>query len=111
MAAEWQHGLFGCFDNFTVCIITYIVPCYTAGKTAESVGDSCLLCGLMGCFPFVDFVSAAMIRGKVRDQKGIEGGFLSDLILSFCCYCCVLAQAAQEVNALGGTQAQSISRS
>eukprot|EP00918_Siedleckia_nematoides_P049213 GHVU01107907.1.p1 GENE.GHVU01107907.1~~GHVU01107907.1.p1 ORF type:complete len:111 (+),score=14.34 GHVU01107907.1:99-431(+) len=110
MSAEWQHGLCGCFDNFTVCIITYVFPCYTAGKTGEAVGDSCLVCGLLACVPFVDFVAAAMIRGKVREQKQIEGGFLGDLVLSFCCYCCVLAQSAQEVNAMGN-QAQSISRS
>ncbi len=29
---QWKHGLCGCFDNCEICIITYFVPCYTAGK-------------------------------------------------------------------------------
>ena len=45
-AGEWSHGLCGCFDNFTVCIITYFLPCYTSGKNAEAVGESCLLYGV-----------------------------------------------------------------
>uniref|UniRef100_A0A1I8FPH0 Zf-ANAPC11 domain-containing protein n=1 Tax=Macrostomum lignano TaxID=282301 RepID=A0A1I8FPH0_9PLAT len=41
---EFQHGLCGCFDDCGLCIITYFVPCYTFGKNAEAVGDSCMLC-------------------------------------------------------------------
>ena len=27
-----QHGIFGCFDNCGICIVTYFLPCYTFGK-------------------------------------------------------------------------------
>jgi len=107
--AEWQHGLFGCFDNFSVCIITYFVPCYTAGKVAETVGDSCLLCGLVQMVPLANLIFGVILRGKVRDQKGIEGGMVGDLLSVWCCYCCAWVQAAQETNAMGG-QAQSMDR-
>lgn len=33
---QWKHGLCGCFDNCELCIITYFVPCYTAGKVCMS---------------------------------------------------------------------------
>lgn len=102
MPTEFQHGLFGCFDNCTVCIITYLIPCYTAGKIAEKTGDSCLLCGLVQLVPLANIVCNALVRQKVRDQKGIEGSLVSDILVSWCCYCCALAQEAQEVNALGG---------
>ena len=41
----WRSSLFGCFDDFGLCIITYIVPCYTFGKNAEAMGEDCLCCG------------------------------------------------------------------
>ena len=68
MAKQWSHGLFGCFDD---------CPCYTAGKNAEAVGESCVLCGL----PLVDLFSIAQIRSKIREQKGIDGTFVNDLIV------------------------------
>lgn len=104
---EWQHGLFGCFDNCMVCIVTYFVPCYSFGKVAESVGESCLLCGLVTFVPLVNIFCAAKIRGKVRENKGIEGGFVNDLLMSCCCFFCSVAQEAQEMNAVGS---QSITR-
>ena len=35
---DWQFGLFGCFGDFGLCIITFFVPCYTIGKNAEAFG-------------------------------------------------------------------------
>ena len=107
MSNQWQHGMFGCFDNFTVCIITYFVPCYTAGKTAETQGESCLLCGLAQMVPLLNIICNTKIRGKIRESKGIEGGLATDFLAHFCCYCCALTQEAQEVSSIGG---QSIAR-
>ncbi|KAI0209813.1 hypothetical protein LSAT2_005406, partial [Lamellibrachia satsuma] len=105
--ADWQHGLCSCFDNCLVCIITYIAPCYTAGKNAEAVGESCLMCGLVTFVPLLNIFCQAQIRSKIREQKNIEGGMIGDLLVHCCCPCCALSQEAQEVNALGG---QSIDR-
>jgi len=98
---SWEHDFCGCFDNCGICIITYIIPCYTAGKVAEKVGDSCCLCGLVLCVPIAGMVFGACIRKKVRDQKGISGTFCGDLMAWFCCPCCALVQEAQEVKAIG----------
>lgn len=101
-AGEWSHGLCGCFDNFTVCIITYFVPCYTSGKNAEAVGESCLLYGVGWLIPLVGECLAASIRSKIREQKGIEGSFLGDAAAHLCCPLCALAQDAQEMGSIGG---------
>jgi Cys-rich protein (TIGR01571 family) len=101
MSAAFQHGLFGCFDNCGVCIITYFVPCYTQGRVAEKVGESCLVCGLIQLVPIANIIFGAQIRGKVRSQKNIPGSFLMDLLTFWCCYCCSIVQEAQEVNAMG----------
>jgi len=67
--AEFQHGLFGCFDNCGVCVITYFVPCYTHGRIAEKVGESCLVCGLLQLVPVANWVTATIIRGEVRQLE------------------------------------------
>ena len=107
---DWQHGLFGCFDNCGVCVITYFVPCYTAGKNAETVGENCLLCGLVLLVPLANIFFPATIRQKIREQKGIEGGFVGDLLTHFCCGCCAITQEAQEMNSLGGSMAMEMER-
>ena len=105
--ATFQHGLFGCFDNCGLCIVSYFLPCYTVGKTAEAVGDSCCLCGLGYLFGWC--IVGGIIRGKVRVQKGIAGSTLSDFLVHWCCPFCAIIQDNQEVVGSAGA-AQSIAR-
>ncbi|KAL3854699.1 hypothetical protein ACJMK2_013957 [Sinanodonta woodiana] len=107
MSGEFQHGLCGCFDNFGICIISWFVPCYQFGKNAEAVGESCLLCGLGIMLPVVDVFLGAIIRGKIRESKGIQGSFIGDLLMWCCCPFCALVQEGQEVQ---GMTPQSIAR-
>ena len=53
-------------------LITWIVPCYTAGKNAEGVGENCLTHGIFAVIPFVNIYCGAVIRGKIREMKGID---------------------------------------
>lgn len=70
---EWSNGLCGCLNNCTLCIITYFAPCYTAGKNAEAVGDSCMMVGaLYALFQPAGVYFSAKTREKIREQKGIE---------------------------------------
>lgn len=109
MSRQWSHGLFSCFDDCGTCLVTYFCHCYTAGKNAEAVGDSCLLCGLATFVPLANIFFMAQIRSKIREAKGIEGTFLNDLLATCCCPLCMLVQSAQEVG--GGPGAMSIARS
>lgn len=109
MARQWSHGLFGCFDDCGTCLVTYFCHCYTAGKNAEAVGDSCLLCGLATFVPLANIFFMAQIRSKIREQKGIDGTFLNDILATCCCPLCMLVQSAQEVK--GSPGAMSIARS
>ena len=96
MSREWSNGIFGCFNDcstcelaepffvvvlgmcsyppplFTVGIIAYFCPCYVFGKNAEAVGDSCVLCALSQFVPGLNLWTRISIRGKIREQKGIE---------------------------------------
>ncbi|XP_060084691.1 cornifelin homolog A-like [Ylistrum balloti] len=105
--AEFQHGLFGCFDNIGLCLVSYFVPCYQFGKNAEAVGEGCFLCGLASMVPLVNFYAVMKIRGKIREAKGIEGSAVSDLLTWCFCGICALVQEAQEVQ---GMTPQSIAR-
>ena len=71
------------------------------GKNAEAVGENCLLCGLALLVPILDIIAPAMIRQKIREQQGIEGSFIGDILLHWCCMCCALVQEAQEINSFG----------
>ncbi len=98
---EFQNGTCGCLGNFGLCIFTMCIPCYTQGKLAESVGDDCLLCGLALIVPLLNIYARVSTRGKVRENKGIEGGVIGDLICVWCCPICSLMQEAQEMGVSG----------
>lgn len=73
---EFSNGLCGCFNNCTLCLITYVVPCYTAGKNAEAVGDSCIMVAVLYWLVNPAGVYfAAKTRQKIREQKGIDVSF------------------------------------
>ncbi|KAL8561492.1 hypothetical protein ACOMHN_011174 [Nucella lapillus] len=94
---EFQNGLFGCFNNCGLCVITYFVPCFTAGKNAEAVGESCITYGILSILGPIGMWSRAKIRGKIRESKGIDGGFGNDCVMHIFCALCALVQEAQEV--------------
>lgn len=110
MAKDFNHSLFGCFNDIPLCVFTYCCPCYTFGKTAEAVGDDCLMCGLVTFVPLANLWFASQIRGKVRSNKGIDGSLVKDLLTICCCPLCSLVQGAQEMNVktpIGGSIARS----
>ncbi|BFZ17038.1 hypothetical protein BsWGS_20077 [Bradybaena similaris] len=94
----FKHGLCGCFDNIGLCIVTYFVPCYTYGKNAESVGENCLLCGLVYFIHPINLIFHTITRGKIREQRNIEGSVLKDFLTVAFCMCCALIQEAQELH-------------
>ena len=61
------------FTDFSLTgIISTFVPCYTLGKNAEAVSENCLLCGLSHFIWPLGIFAHVTIRGKIREQKGIE---------------------------------------
>lgn len=98
---EWTHGLCGCFDNLSVCIVAYFCPCVTFGQTREKLaGKGCVLYALLYLIPFVDCFLEAQQRQEIRRQRGIDGGCCGDLLLICCCPLCTLVQEEQEAIAL-----------
>jgi len=103
--AEFQQGLMGCFGNCGVCIITFFAPCITVGRVAEGLGES--FCYNCICFfvPFVDLFILVTQRGKLRQQQGIDGGLLTDVLVTLCCTGCMICQMGAEVDHMKGGMA------
>ena len=97
-----KHGLncFICFHNLGTCLLAYFVPCYLIGLDAESVGDSCLLCGLLSIL--IIPCTTCLIRQKVREKRNIGGNCLGDFLCSWFCTCCTVAQMHHEVRHMQG---------
>lgn len=42
----WSNHLCGCFNNFQICLTTFLLPCVTFGTTSEQVGEcNCIVGG------------------------------------------------------------------
>lgn len=76
-------------------IITFFVPCYTFGKNAEQLGESCIMYALSQLVPLLNIWCAVSVRGKIREQKGIEGTCMKDLLMVLFCGPCALIQEAR----------------
>ena len=97
MSQMWSNGLFGCFSDIGLCLITFIAPCYTQGKNAEAIGESCLTHGIFALIPLLNIYCHATNRGKIREKKNIDGTFFNDLLCSLFCTPCALVQEALEI--------------
>ena len=102
--ASFKYRLFDCFDNYSVCIMTFLCPCYTAGKVAETTGRSCWLHSLLYVFcPCVSLFCQCCVRKEIRETKNIGGRRGDDFFVHFCCQPCALCQESRETGALGST--------
>lgn len=96
---EWKNGLCSCFGNIPVCALSYFVPCYVFGKTAEKNGEDCVKCGLVTFVPLANLYFMTKQRQAIREKQGIEGSCVNDLCVTCFCGLCALTQQAREVEA------------
>ena len=77
------------------------------GKNAEGVGEECLLHGLLFMFG-LNF--GPVVRWRLRQERGIAGSMLMDVLVYMLCPCCALAQEAQEIGWSAPADLNSIGR-
>lgn len=106
MSRTWTYGVYGCFDDCSVCIAVFLCPAYVFGKNAEAVGENCCLCALSQHVPGLNLYTRAYIRSKIRELKQINGTFKEDLNAHcswVCCYGILLViQETRELKIPGG---------
>ena len=72
---EWKNGLCGCFGDCSLCVLTYFLPCVTAGQNAEKVDKSCCLYGFLTLLGCIGIYTRAVVRTQIRETKGIQVGY------------------------------------
>ena len=68
------------------------------GRTLKLLGRIAVFAVWTCAFRLLTF--PATIRGKIREQKGIEGSAAEDLLVHWCCAPCALCQESQEVQTI-----------
>ena len=53
-------------------LLTYFIPCYVYGKTAETLGESCLAHALTFLFHPLAWYCMANTRSRIREKQGID---------------------------------------
>eukprot|EP00116_Pleurobrachia_bachei_P017408 sb/3477670/ len=93
---DWKLPLWGCFDDIGACAVTYVLPCVTSGKVAESVGMNCLMYGILSVCPIVYGYFRAQVRQKVASKNGIDESFVVSFLIScFIPLCGIMQERAQ----------------
>ena len=88
-------------DSFLVLftgIIAFFCSCYTFGKNAEQLGESCVMYALSQFVPLLNLWCRTQVRGRIREQKSIKGTSLEDLLMVYFCAPCSLVQEAMVSN-------------
>ncbi|XP_077989895.1 uncharacterized protein LOC144444355 [Glandiceps talaboti] len=110
MPKMWSNGLFGCFGDIGLCLITYLLPCLTAGRNARAVGKPCPIHALAFFVPILHMFCAAKVRRLIRDERDIMGTPCGDMIVHCFCPCCALVQEGQELREYPAPMAASMGR-
>ena len=76
-------------------VLSFFCPCIQFGRNAENLGESCFSYAISQLVPLLNLYCRVTVRGRIREQKGIEGSCFKDLLCSWCLSPCALAQEAQ----------------
>lgn len=97
MGDDFQTGIFSCFSDFKICIITWICPCYTSSRTRARLDDrECVFC---------DFLAGGhewSSRTAIRKKFNMEQQYFMDYIMLCLFGQCVTCQNAREVQSRMG---------
>ena len=83
------------FDVLYIGLCSFFCPCIQFGRNAEAIGENCVTYGLSQLVPIFNVYCKVVVRGRIRDQKRIDGTCINDLLCSLFCYECTIAQEAQ----------------
>lgn len=107
---HWKHGLWNCFDNFNMLVVSLVCPCYQFGKNAARLGENNIACCVAMFIPGILPCSAAHLRSKLREKNNIKGSYGKDLATWIFCPFCALVQETQELEDNGQPPSLEINR-
>lgn len=59
---SWSNGLFDCYSDMTICMLSFILPCYVFGLVAENTGKNCLGYSVLSLIPFANWYFCTKVR-------------------------------------------------
>ena len=95
-AELWENEIFGCFQDFRICIFTFLCPCYTIGRNANHFGEDGVVIGVLYALGF-GIALGPVLRWRIREEKNIVGSMIYDVLLHSFCPCCALIQENREL--------------
>ena len=102
---DWKKPLFGCFDNWALCLTTKFMPYLTFGEVSHKSGygdccsHGCGFCLGAMCLPCIPGTMVCFQRAHIRKIQGIDGNLCSDCLVGHFCMFCAMCQHSQEVGA------------
>ena len=96
---SWDQGLFGCFDNISLCLFIYCLPCFATGKIAEKTDlDTCFWGGCKIFIPLYNIWYMKQQREAVQKKEGIEQqSALMEWAIVCCLGLCSVSQQATQM--------------
>ena len=77
--------------------MTFFLPCVTVANIAGAVGLDDWTYAVLSLLGPISLWARLSIRGRVREQRGIEGSCMGDCLVHAFCGCCALVQEAREI--------------
>lgn len=100
MSNQWNHGLFNCFTNLSVCLMASFLPCITIANNAE-LSNTCVFitaCLASVFLPCLNLWIMAKSRQNTRELYDISGSFVNDCLVSLFCPCCSIIQVKNQLD-------------
>mmetsp|Transcript_16349 Transcript_16349/g.18180 ORF Transcript_16349/g.18180 Transcript_16349/m.18180 type:complete len:98 (-) Transcript_16349:96-389(-) len=92
---DFEEGLCGCFDDCSVCVITWFVPCFQIAKNKANADErECTFCDCcLGSTNLIYFT-----RQQIRAKYGMQYSNCGDCCILMWCASCAICQHARELN-------------
>lgn len=101
------NGLFNCFDDCTICCVTYWLPCITYaengqllfGEQHSNFWTDCALYMCVALFTSCQCILGFARRGELRRKYNLAPVPCNDVLIHWCCHACALCQENRELKA------------
>ncbi|XP_021362857.1 cornifelin homolog A-like isoform X1 [Mizuhopecten yessoensis] len=91
---KWTTGLFGCFDDIPMCLLTLCCLPFVECKNASRLEECC-------CIPYCVPGGTIIVRARLRTIGGIQGSVCNDCMTLACCGPCAVCQMSREMDNMG----------
>jgi len=98
---DWSFGLFGCMDDWKLCLFTFLVPCYTLGRNAQFFEEDGVEAGIY--YGLCCLGIGPILRWRLRLKQNLKGSMTEDAMLHMVCPCCALIQENKQIYGLYGS--------